>query len=115
MFKFVDKPDPVVVHAWPCVISLPRDGGSTVKAKCSLDFELIDQDQIDELLLEGGDRALLDRVVVGWSADVVGEDNQPLAFNAENKAKLLRIPYVRGGWVRAFFDAAAGRAAARKN
>ncbi|MCC7487622.1 MAG: hypothetical protein IT529_21820 [Burkholderiales bacterium] len=112
MFK-VGKAEPTAIH-WPCTINIPRDGGGSTKARCTIEFELIEQTEIDEILGGGGDRDLLDRVVRGWGADVTDAEGNPLPFTPENKARVLAITYARAGIVAGFFEAASG-GARRKN
>lgn len=94
---------------WPVTVSIPKDGGDTVKATFSGEFEVLTQDELEK---NHGD--LLDRVLVGWKG-VAGEDEQEVAFSPEAKANMLGITYVRAALFSAYGELQVGRAAARKN
>lgn len=97
---------------WPVTISIPQDGGNTVKASCTVEYEVISQAEIEQAAAEGKD--LLDRVVRGWSGISLDSDEE-LAVSDENKAKLLAITYVRAALFSGYSEVQVGRAAARKN
>ena len=100
----------------PVTINIPRDGGNVTKAKCTVHYELISQDEFTAIYDNGGnDEDLLHRVIKGFGSDVADEDGNPLAFNDDNLDKLLRVPYVRVGFVHGYLECSSGKAAARKN
>lgn len=110
-FKVLKKGEPKIVRGWPVVIAEPGDGGSVVKHKIKVDYELMQQADIDALVAEG-DIPLLARAVHGW-AHVQDEDGGDLPCNEENKAMLLGITWFRAPLLRGLLEAQAG--GARKN
>lgn len=120
MFSLADIPSS---FQWPVVVRLPRNGGYTEK-RFTADFALLPQEDVDDILREvraaaEEDQAasldLLDRIWLGWGADVTDEDGQPLAVNEQNRRALQRIIPVRNAVMAAWLDAIAGKKAARKN
>ena len=109
--------------SWPVTINVPQDGGGTKEQQFTGQFELISQKEYDDFYKDakGGEPAgekdigLARRVLTGWGDDVLDEDGNPLEFNAENKEKLIEIPYVRNGIVRSFIWCMHGNKAAEKN
>ncbi len=97
---------------WPVTIAVPQDGGNTVKSSCSVEFEVLTQDDIERLNAEGKD--LLDVAVQGW-AGISLDDEEELAVSEENRKRLIAIPYVRAALFAAYNELQTGRAAARKN
>lgn len=103
---------------WPVTIPVPQSGGSVQKHKIDVEFDLLTQTRLTEVMAEernaDQDAALLREVVVGWSG-VANEDGEPVEFSAAALADLVDISYVRSALIRAYFEAASGNAAARKN
>ena len=103
---------------WPVVISVPQDGGAVQKQKITAEFDILPASAVDQLMQEARsgdqDAALLFEVLVGWD-DVSSEDGQPLDFSPEACKELVDISYARNALLRAYFEAASGSAAARKN
>lgn len=50
------------------------------------------------------DREIIDKYLLDWQ-DMVGDDDQPLAFTKDNLAQAEKVLGCRGAIVRAFFDA----------
>ena len=96
---------------WPVDVNEPMDGGTFQTHRFEATFKLLDQDSITERL-QTSDTDLLSDVVLGW-ADVRDEEKNDVPFSPENRARLLALPYVRVGLVRAYFEAVNG--AKRKN
>lgn len=104
--------------AWPVIISVPQSGGTVQKHKIEVEFDLLLQSRAQEVMQvdrsADQDEALLNEVVVGWSG-VADEEGHPVEFSLEARGSLVDIPYVRTALIRAYFEAASGNAAARKN
>ncbi len=119
MFKLDDSHS----YLWPVKVQTPVDGGRFREDRFDARFRVLDQDRLDQILdLRGGggaeraDVALLEEVWVGWGERAIGDAaGEPLEFSAENRAKLLKIPYLRLAVARAYFDSVTGRAFAAKN
>lgn len=108
MFKIAAKR----TLTWPVTVSIPQDGGKTTKATFKADFEVLGQDELLDITNEGKD--VLERVLTGWEG-VADENGAEIPFNAEAKAQLLQIQYVRQALYAAYGELQNGRAAARKN
>ena len=107
MFKLKDNKD----FWWPVTVAVPVDGRHA-KHKFRGQFLLIDQEEIDGYVEdanddEAGDLDLLSRVLIGWEG-VADDDGNPIEFSDEVRDKLLKIPYVRLGLIKAYFEAVAG-------
>lgn len=97
---------------WPVLVDIPQDGGKVMKASFDGVFEILPQEEHDELLREGGD--LLERVFKG-AKRLKDEHDQPLEFSEAVKRDLQAISYVRVALMRAYYEAFHGRKAERKN
>jgi hypothetical protein len=98
---------------WPVDVHISQDGGKVQKQRFTAQFEILNQDDYEARVNDG---SLLERVLVGWGADLKGEaGDAPLEFNEENKASLLNLSHARAGILRAYMQAAIGQEAARKN
>ncbi len=93
---------------WPVPISIPRDGGNVVKATMTAQFELIDEDEYNQLIKDGGDKALLERVLVGWGKDYCNSDGGPIEFSEEARETLITIPSCKVALVSAYIECAYG-------
>ena len=115
MFK-LQKKDTI---QWPVLVSIPQDGGRTVKAEFTATFKVLSKDRIRELVLADLDDAeqadLAAESLVGWDERLVDANDQPLPYGEEAKRDLLQITYVRAAVVQAFTTMSSGRNAARKN
>jgi len=99
---------------WPVTVNVPANGGTTVKATFSVEFEVKTQEELERIAREQGD--LLQECVIGWNdGAVLDESGQAIPYSDEAKAKLLSVPYVRAALFVAFGEISQGRAAARKN
>lgn len=110
MFKLATKN----TVTWPVTVNVPTDGGKTVKATFSVEFEVKTAEEQERVVRENGD--LLQETVCGWATGAVQDDQgTDLPYSDEAKAKLLSIPYVRAALFVALGEINQGRAAARKN
>jgi hypothetical protein len=108
-FIFMDPAKPVAVW-WPCKISVPvdsKDGDSGAREQQDLNvrFVVLPDDEVTKLLMSGGQKGLLERIVVGW--DAVDEQGLPVPF--ERFAEISAVPYVADGILAGYRDFA-GRA-----
>lgn len=109
MFKLSDKTS----VKWPVNVEIPQDGGKTLTSRFTVDFRLLDQDEIDALSSDArNDQEFLRGVILGWDG-VADETGEPLPCTAVNITRLTKVPYVRRALLAAFFEAING--AARKN
>jgi len=98
---------------WPVDVHIPQDGGKVQKQRFTAEFEILPTPEYQALAESGDD--VLERVLTGWGADLKNEaGDAPLEFNEENKAMLLKIPYVRVALLRAYMQAQTGQEAAKK-
>jgi hypothetical protein len=100
---------------WPVTVSIPQDQGKTTKATFTAEFELLDQQRIDDIVM-GRDPEqpdLLAAALIGWEG-VADEAGNELPFTPENKRALLEITYVRTAILVAHAQLHRGEAA-RKN
>lgn len=110
MFKMSDK----TTVKWPVNVEIPQDGGKVLANRFTVEFKLLDQDQIDIVTREtGNDRQFLQQVIHDWPDEVADETGQPLPCTPANIDRLTKIPYVRRALLAAFFEAVTG--AVRKN
>jgi hypothetical protein len=72
---------------WPIMVKKPCDGGSFKEVKFTAIFKEIGRDEFNSLV-EEGDVALTDMVLLGWE-DVQDEEGIDVPFNEENKKALL--------------------------
>ncbi len=119
MFILDDGEEPLI-RDWPVVISKPVDGGRVQKHEVTMDFVLLSQREIDDQVEasrasgESADVDILHRVLRGMGGFKDHAGN-PIPYSEEMRDKVLRIPYVRIAFINAYFQAAAGQKAARKN
>lgn len=102
---------------WPVTVSIPQDGGKTVKATFHATFLMLKQPEFDEVYKSGGnDTELLRKVTKGWESDLVGEDGAPMSFTPENVEAMVTTSYVRLAMTNAYLELFHGKeAAAQKN
>lgn len=98
---------------WPVTVNIPQDGGKTLSVEFDTEFEILSIKEHDELVGAGAD--LLTRVLVGWDRMMNEAGDAPLEFSEEAKAKALDISYVRSALTLAYYEAAHGNKAKRKN
>jgi len=92
---------------WPVTIEVPVDGGSTIEQHCSATFEIINQDEYNQL--SNDDMAFLDRVVVAFGTDIQNDDGTPLKCTKENKKALFGSGgFVRIAFINAYHSASTG-------
>jgi len=120
MFKLVkpdegDKP----TYKWPVTIKKPIDGGKFATYTFNAKFEYLPDEEIQQVFenarLERDNGDIAVRALVGWGPEVVGADDQPLAFSEENKALMFSQLYVKKAVLAAFIESISGDAARRKN
>lgn len=98
---------------WPVTVNIPQDGGKVLSVEFDAEFEILDTDEHDELVQSGGD--LLKRVLLGWDRMMNEAGDAPVEFGPDTKAKALKITYVRAALTLAYYEAAHGNKAKRKN
>lgn len=95
------------IISWPVSIDVPVDGGETQQQTCTAKFEILNQDEYDELM--GNDIAFCQRVVAEFGDDIQDENGNPLPTNDDTKAQLFKsAAYVRMGFINAYHEAATG-------
>lgn len=113
-------------QSYPCTITVGMidDNGVKKDHKFTIRFRRVAQDELEsihdrlnvgkqktdgetppgETLEKLTDNQLLHEVVVGFGSDVLGEDDKPLEFNADNLNLLANTFPCRPAMVQAFFD-----------
>jgi hypothetical protein len=91
---------------WPVVINVPINGGETSKHEVSLQFEILTEDEYDELAVEG-EKAILKRVIKAWK-HIEDIDKKPLEFTVDNVDMLLKKSFVHRSFVIGYLNAAVG-------
>ena len=112
MFRVANKKEGI---KWPVVINEPRSGGATKEHTIHVYFLIKGQEEIDELVNDG-DLALFNSVIdpeKGWEGLTRENDNveggaEPIPYSAEELETLLEIPYVKAGFISAYFNFIAG-------
>ena len=105
-------------YTWPCTISEPKDGGGFDDFKVSIEFKMLSQQRIDQIVKNEtqDDEDILSEVVSGWDGNqFTDESGATMPFNDENLRAVLSVPYVRNGLIKGFFASIAGKAVQRKN
>lgn len=116
MFVVTSKPTFVA----PVVAQIPADGGRFEKVKFSVIFKALDKSEVDEMLKDirshakavaddsdatpMKDRDLIDKLLVGFGADLVEEDRTPMDFTPTNVDRLCAIWPIEPAIVKSFFD-----------
>lgn len=93
-------------YDWPVTVKKPVDGGTFQEHVFTARFRMIDEERAAELANESA-TALLREIVVGFEG-VFGADDKALAFTAENRDRLLQVPYVRLALVEAYYGSQRG-------
>ena len=119
MFKLQDDTE-LLIKNWPVVIGVPQDEGRIAKHEIRADFHVLPQAEIEELMeasREGGGSVDADtlRRVVRRVHDVADAEGKPMDYTPELLERMIQIPYVRIALITAYFEAAAGKKAKRKN
>lgn len=101
---------------WPVAVSLPADGGKTVKHTFDAEFKRLGKEELaglfDKLDADGGADSVVRAVMVGWAGITDGSEAVPFSDGALQQ--LLDIPTVTGAILKAFTEAVSGEAQ-RKN
>ena len=111
---------PVIVNGWPVIVPTAQDGGTIRKDEILVDYEVISQSEVDEIIQDAaraGENdavALLRRTVKGISGQV-DEQKNPIPFNDDTFSAALNRTNQRGAMLNSLFDVLGGRKAARKN
>jgi len=100
---------------WPVTAYVPLDGGKKGILKFQGTFEILPQEELDAIPVgdespdpKPYDLRVLDRVLQGWR-DLPGEDGAHVPYSEENKAAVLRWPFMRLGLMDAYKTAVSGR------
>ena len=93
-------------------VAYPVAGGKVETAKFFAEFKRLNQAELEALMAEVrdaklGDRAVLDRVLVGWRG-VQDEAGAELPFNPATRDQLLALHPTQPAIARAFFNSIAG-------
>lgn len=105
-FVFKKEGDPI---AWPVKVSEPAAHGTTKESKFTAQFVMITRTEFERLSNEG-DRALMARVLVGWSG-ITDEGGNEFPFTAEHRELLGDVPPIQTAIARAYVQFMAGAAA----
>jgi hypothetical protein len=99
-------------YFWPITISEPADGGGFIDKKVRVQFKMLPQERIDEIIKNEAeeDADILRDILVGWDDQAFkDEDGNSLVFNEENKDLVLSVPFVRSAMLKGFFESIAGK------
>jgi hypothetical protein len=102
MFTIMNNP----IVWWPVVINMPIDGGETSKHEVSLQFEILTEDEYDEIAVKG-EKAILKRVIKAWK-HIDDIDKKPLEFTVDNLDMLLKKSFVHRSFMVGYLNAAIG-------
>ncbi|KGJ86448.1 hypothetical protein [Colwellia psychrerythraea] len=91
---------------WPVVINVPIDGGETSNHEVSLQLEILEEDEYDELALKG-EKAVLKRVIKAWK-HIDDIDKKPLAYSGDNLDMLLKKSFVHRSFMVGYLNASIG-------
>lgn len=105
-FVFSDKPATVI---WPCIVSVPKDGGVREEQTITTRFKVLPGDELKSLSDEGGDKKVLDAVIVGF-VDLCDQMGAPVRDDVA-KAALLNLPYCVLAFVEGYYAMLGGRVA----
>tara|TARA_R100000458_G_scaffold23995_1_gene21552 strand:- start:6052 stop:6378 length:327 start_codon:yes stop_codon:yes gene_type:complete len=72
---------------WPVTVQKATDGGKFKEHKFDAVFKEIGRDRFNQLI-EEGDQALTDEILIGWEK-VQDEEGNEVEFNEENKTIML--------------------------
>lgn len=101
---------------WPVTVSIPRDGGNTVKATFTAEFRILSGSEFNAIYAKGGsDEDLVRNVLTGWGGDLRDESDQSMVFNDENLNLVASVPYIRAAIVAAYLELAHGKKPGAKN
>lgn len=91
---------------WPVVIKVPIDGGKTSDHEVSLQFEILEEDEYNEIATKG-EKSILKRVIKGWK-HIDDIDGKAMKFTVENLDILLKKSFVHRSFVIGYLNAAIG-------
>lgn len=120
MFIIPDESEETIVKEWPVTISVPQNGGKVAKHEITMDFVLLPQEEIDAQIEQSRDSDgnadvdILNKVLRKLDRIQDAQGNK-LEHSADMQARVIRIPYVRAALISAYFQAASGKKAQRKN
>ncbi len=103
-----------IVKAWPISVPVAMDGGQVEEHQMKLDYELISEDDFGQLSGEGGDKAVLSRVIKGWSG-IGDEQGQPLPFGEAELASAIELPNFRKAAFEGYFTCVQGSGPAKNS
>ena len=104
-FKLLGKTDAKKVW-WPVQIQEPLDGGRSRIHKVEIEYEVVNQDTLDDLTAIN-DLAVLRRVITGWKG-FQDDSGAELPCDDDNKEAAVQVPYVRSALLQGYFMAATG-------
>jgi len=91
---------------WPIVISQPADEGKVDEFECDVQYEILPQDEYDELSAKG-DTALLMRVVRNWRG--LGDDKgENLTTDDDSKKAMFAFGFVRTSFLKGYWSCCSG-------
>lgn len=106
---FVLQSEPV--FAWPVTVHSPGDDGTWQEGRFQARFRLLDRAAIEAATTAEATDALMRDAVVEL-VGLVDERNVPIPHSADVLDACLRNPWIRGGLVRAYMTALAGKPSA---
>lgn len=116
----LDENEEILIKKWPVLVSTPKDGGSVTTHEILVDYSLLPQDEMDSLLeasrdVEGtSDEYVLRRVVKNVSG-IEDEAGNPIEYSEALLNRMVKRPNIRSAMMSAYFEAAVGKKAKRKN
>lgn len=102
MFTVINNP----IVWWPVIISVPVDGGKTSDHEISLQLEILDEDEYNEIAIKG-EKAILKHVIKGWK-HIDDIDGKAMKFTPENLDVLLKKSFVHRSFMIGYVNAAIG-------
>jgi len=102
MFTIMNNP----IVWWPVVINVPIDGGKTSSHEVSLQVEILEEDEYNEIALKG-EKAILKRVIKSWK-HIDDIDGKALKFSGDNLDMLLKKSFVHRSFMIGYLNAAIG-------
>lgn len=99
MFKVTTAPK----FTHPVTVFVPTDGGH-VEQSFKATFLVEDVEKLSDIQDEGGQKAVLQRVVTHMD-ELVGDDDQAVPYSDALRDQLIGLPYVRIALFRTYLDA----------
>lgn len=115
---------------WPTPINVPQSGGSVREETMLCHFEMIDEDEYNDLATQDdADRKIIRRVLKGWGKPKKGSgdpaiieqgyydnDGNHIDFSEDAVERLIKLPYARVSIINGYISMKFGnKSAARKN